>query len=378
MAHTQVCIVSDQPIPNLITPKQGVPKHVDRVILLRSPEMKVQGARLAALFTSWGKTVKTQEMAAYDLDKAIEVCDAVAAEAGDDCSLNITGGTKVQTVAAFQVFYTQSKPIVYVDTQDNKILSIAPQAEPQPILAQIKAKDYLAAYGFTLNSATGTASRETESRGELRRLLLRAALENERSLGALNDSLARGIREERDGLVRFTLKDDHAAALDDLLVRSGVRRAGPEYILGQEMAAYLNGLWVEEHAFLAALTLKGRGLIQECWMNAKGEWDLQRAPPQNEFDLVLARGARLYIVECKSLDPNRREGGEGILREHLYKLDSLGDRALGLFGKKMMLSARPIKDEYVKSRAAAMGIKLVDGADLSDLENIFSAWVQTP
>ena len=111
-------------------------------------------------------------------------------------------------------------------------------------------------------------------------------------------------------------------------------------------------------------------------LNVEGKWDVTGSnPPKNEFDVMMAKGNRLFFVSCKTSNPDRVEGNEAIGKDYLYELDSLGDQVLGLFGKKMLASARPVTNTYLKQRAKSMNIRILDRNDLANLKGKIQEWL---
>ena len=83
------------------------------------------------------------------------------------------------------------------------------------------------------------------------------------------------------------------------------------------------------------------------------------------------------ILILEGVNPETHVDGsdEAVGKEYLYELDALGDRALGVFGKKMLASARPVADDYVKSRAEDMKITIVDGKNIATLKDNMKQWL---
>ena len=118
----------------------------------------------------------------------------------------------------------------------------------------------------------------------------------------------------------------------------------------------------------------------EVMLNVKGEWDIIGThTPKNEFDVVIAKGNRLYYVSCKTANPDRiiDDTEESVTKEFLYELLALGDRAFGIFGKKMLASARPISNNYVRKRASLMKIALIDGKSIVSLKENMKQWLNS-
>lgn len=111
----------------------------------------------------------------------------------------------------------------------------------------------------------------------------------------------------------------------------------------------------------------------------EGAWDVAvDAQPTNEFDVLIRRNNRLFLVSCKTADPSRRTEGEAVAKDFLYELDSLADRALGLFGGRMLASALPVEDRFVRERATMMGIRIVSGLDAAALRQALAEWIIGP
>ena len=92
---------------------------------------------------------------------------------------------------------------------------------------------------------------------------------------------------------------------------------------------------------------------------------------------MIAKGTQLALISCKTAYPDRTEKGEkeAVSKEFLYELNSLSDNALGLFGKRMLASARPISNQYVRDRASVMRLELVDGKNILTLKDKLQSWL---
>jgi hypothetical protein len=73
MSHIYICLVSGQPIPNLIPLKMEV-LAPQRVILLVSPDMVIQADRLEKVIRSWKIDVERHTISPYNLHSARKTC----------------------------------------------------------------------------------------------------------------------------------------------------------------------------------------------------------------------------------------------------------------------------------------------------------------
>lgn len=373
MKYIHVCLVSDQPIPNLTTSLQFKP---DTVVLFTTKEMKEKAELLENVLKNKGFSVKSETIEAYDINNVIDVSESLINECKDsEVTLNITGGTKIGTLGTFQAFYTKDKTIFYVDTKNNKILKLFPEKEQEKyhITVSISIKDYLALYGFMVSSYVKDDG-YIQERKELTNYLAHIACYKPNIIRELNYNLHNYNEKSSLPIVINISIDDRLCNLIGLL--NNVTRKGKDKveILNYNDLRYLKGIWFEEYTYLLAKGLDA----DEVWLNVFGKWVTKgKHPPKNEFDVLIAKGTRLFYISCKTGNLNRKmhEDDEGIGREYLYELDSIGDTALGLFGKRMLASARKIEDPFVRERAKILNIDIADGRDVITLREKLRQWL---
>ena len=373
MSHIHVCLVSDQPIPNLTTILQFEP---DKVILLATKDRSAESNRLEKVIRQKGVDVKTKEIKPYDMNNVISVCENLIKDyKNDEVTLNITGGTKIGTIGTYQAFYTCGKPIFYVNTQDDEIIKISPNEEKIPININMSIRDYLAAYGFNITNYV-KEDRHINDRRHITEAIVQLAIKRPELIGEINREL-----KDIDKAVypkKISLRNDRDM---DLLCKKLVdyglverSRQTTIEIPDEDAAKYLRGFWFEEYLYMTAKSLN----VNEVKLNVEGQWDASgKKSPRNEFDVLIAKRNRLFYISCKTANPDRYVDGtdESIGKDYLYELDALGDRALGLFGKKMLASARPVTNDYVKKRAEVMKIRLVDGRNIATMKDNLREWL---
>lgn len=374
MSHIHVCLVSDQPIPNLTTALQFKP---DVVVLLTTSDMKEKAELLKGVLSGKGFEVRSKMIEAYNINDVINVSEALIDECrGCEVTLNITGGTKIGTLGTFQAFYTANKNIFYVDTRDNKILKLFPESEQAeyPISVSVSISDYLAAYGFQLTSCAEDDN-YIRRRRDLTTYLANTVAFKPHIIPAINSELHKFDQRSPLPVAARMPKDDKLFQYLELLDGVEMKDNGRFEIANHDSLMYLKGFWFEEYVYLVATTLA----VGEIKLNVKGKWLTKgQHHPKNEFDVMFTKGNRLFLVSCKTANPDRKEYGddEGIGKEFLYELVSLSDRALGLFGKRMLASARRVDDPAVRKRAEILKVHMVDGKDILNLKENLRQWVQ--
>jgi hypothetical protein len=373
MSHIHVCLVSDQPIPNMTTSLQFLP---DEVALLYTLDKKRQSDRLEGALKSRGMRVSTFEIAPYDMGNVIGVCDTLLQlQHATSFSLNITGGTKIGTLATYQSFYSCGKPIYYVNTFDNQILQVSPIEQSFPIKVSIPITSYLALYGFKVESCTQN-DHYLYRRKEATAFLADLAVRHPKLIGQLNSAFSDDVKKLHYPFTYHLPEGAEGGRLAELLEKCGTaKRSGSHTVLLPDIdsAQYLRGFWFEEYVYLAAKSIPGA----EVKLNVVGKWETPRdVKPKNEFDVMVGAGNLLIYISCKTANADRKSGEEGIGREYLYELDALADNAIGLFGKKVLASARPVTDKYIRERAAGFNIELIDGHLIKELPSRIKKWLR--
>jgi len=376
MSHIHVCLVSDQPIPNITTVLQFRP---DTVVLLKTNEMDEKAKLLEDVIKKKGFEVYSETIDAYDINNVINVSESLINKYRDsEISLNITGGTKIGTLGTFQSFYANGKQIFYVDTKDNKILELFPKNKQSeiPIDVSIPIVDYLALYGFRISSEVEDDSyifRRKELTNYLARLVsIKFYIYKINSeLHKYNDksSLPISVKMPNDKQLLELLK-----LLDG--VDSNKEINSRIIINTHDALRYLKGFWFEEYVYMVAKSLEP----DEIKLNIKGKWVAKgQYSPKNEFDVMLSKRNRLFYISCKTADPDRKVGKdeEGIGKEYIYELVSLSNKALGLFGKRMLVSAKQINDPTIKERAKILNVDVVDGKNVLRLKEVLKNWLNT-
>jgi hypothetical protein len=376
MAKIHLCLVSGQPIPNLIPLRMNT-LAPDKVILLVSSDMTAEAARMKRVISGWGIGVDEKPVEPYNLDEARNTFFDVLAELdGEDVTLNITGGTKIMALAAFEVFREERRRIIYTDTQEKRILVLSPQAGIIPFQDVIKVSPYLASYGQNIidhrkvrdiihlhRPFMDTLVKNIEQYSDGIRILNRYMVPHRKTrtfplhIPVGEDLLNPGFQEllglcNEKGLI--TVTKEGSLVLPDLAV-----------------VEFLSGGWLEEYVFDVASSLS----LTDLMMSVNVEWDQKGSKnPKNEYDVVFTHENKLYLVECKTkrfLGQDRNDGND----DTIYKLESLKEAAGGLYGKGMLVSYQKLTDAQ-KRRLAANRLEFCDGPALKNLKEKVKQWIK--
>ena len=153
-----VCLISRQTMQNLLPILQYRPQQV---VCLTTREEDGSRKHLADI-------LHTQHIAldaplyvdAYVPESTTQACHEIIARHGPDRLIaNLTGGTKVMSLAAFRVFAAAHVPCLYTDTPHRRLLFLHPDDRvAETLQTRVDVLTYLRAHG-QLASLRGSASR---------------------------------------------------------------------------------------------------------------------------------------------------------------------------------------------------------------------------
>ncbi len=379
MSKVHVCLVSEQLIPNVLPVLKEKPVHA---VLLSTSQMEQECAMLETFFNSRGIKTTTRLIPAFDFKEIIGSCKKVIGDFADtDLVLNVTGGTKVAALAAFQQFYFDSLRIIYVDTSHNRLLELGDDPKSVELEGNLlRVKDYLACYGKCFASGTnGTPPVGENARRGATVQICDLLIKNPELLLGVNRQVAQYKQVGKKpyfGLFPETLAEG-GIKLCRLLRGAGIVTEGIEGSVNfnrEEDLFYLGGGWLEEYVFGVVADCVVPGL--DLCMNVEIEWRSQaKATTRNELDIAFTHRNRLHIISCKTSGLDRRGSDSPKGKEALYELDSLADNIGGLFARSMLVSAHQL-GKASRQRADDLGIEVVAGLDVLGLKKqLKNSWL---
>jgi len=374
MTRIHVCLVSAQPIPNLI-PLRMEELRPDKVILLVSPDMKIQADRLERVIKNWALKTEKISIAPYDLESARKTLkEILSRHENDEVILNATGGTKIMAFAAFEVFREKEKPVVYVDTQDKRIDVLSPERKKMEFKGVMYVRQYLAAYGQNIVSETHKEDVPAAHWAAIE-AIIQDGERLERGIGILN-RYAAPLRNARTFPLEIDIEDEdfeneQFQGIVSILSTHGLLTLKERRIQFPSLSSveFSSGGWLEEHIFKIVQSLNPT----DVRMNVEVKW-ARPAESKNEYDVLFTYSNRLYIIECKT----KRFTGKNVNNfgeDSIYKLDSLRDAAGGLYGKGMLVSYRRLTDDQ-KRRLKANRLEFCEGRNIKNLRDIIKQWIQ--
>lgn len=362
-----ISLVSDQTLPNVQLIKE-LKKEVTDYLFVSTEKMERMGCRRwigkAASIDKDNFNLYHIVVKEFSFDDIAQKLDDFDFSKFDRLILNLTGGTKVLTIASHDYFKQLGAEVYYVTGYDNAFIKIFPGRFKQinHFSSKITIAEYLYAYGFTFKESKKSKIDELYTNQ-----LYNKFMENEFS----------DFFEEL-----LFLRSKRTSGIKSLAKTKTIVTGFLEYInyipmeagrLSSYEVKYLTGDWLEEYVgnkikdelnlsddeILVGVTLY-KELSQQQSNNVEkllGEGvQLTDNSPDNEFDVMFVYNNKFFTIECKTSIINQVVNGlnedgtvkfkpSNILGETIYKADYLKNR-FGLFAKPVILTLTSI-NEYV-------------------------------
>lgn len=328
-----VSLIGDQTIPNILVAGHYEP---DFLLFITTPSMEKKGKCAAILdvlkqrghdFTHAFKKIVVAE---DSIDKIQSDVSAWLDSEGRQYRfiVNLTGGNKLMSIAAFDLFSGYDNIMGYMPIRRNEFLIPFPKKQPKaPVVLheRLTVREYLNAYGFTIDNDAALEKYKQEALD--REPVSTFMFDNYEAVKPLLKSLGGHLRPLKEKKLKkgydfsgaFSARNKEQVALCDMLGfefdDSKIRKK-----INKSEWNFLRGGWLEEYLFLC--------LLKAMPLGSDVQLSVVCNDPQgnkNEFDIMFTCENSLYIVECKSLDARAESDGEGrgAVGEFLYKLGAL-------------------------------------------------------
>lgn len=374
MATTHLMLISDQAAANLLPALDPALKPA-RALLLTTARMEAKARTLQTVLKQAGIEAHVHMLQhEQDLEglKA-QLLDVVAGGEGE-IWMNLTGGTKLMALAAFDVASAAELRAFYVDIDTDKVTFFGKQIQSHPLSSAVRLSHYLRAYGHTLLPHKPSDCRQHHL--PLIETLVKEVTHWQRALGQLN-VLAQ--KAEETGALRVRLNDDQRdsrsleALLDECERANVLTRKDDAVVFSSDYdRRFAGGIWLEEHVSRTIGTMKPELGITDSLANAEVQ---SEEGVKNEMDFAFLARNRLFLIECKTARMNFDDAaGKDKANDVLYRL-SERMRHLGGQGTRGMLVSYRELGEAEKKRARELHIEVVSGQGLWNLSERLRKWV---
>ncbi len=318
MGQILVTLLGEQTIPNILFIKEMQShKKIDRYIFISTEQMKKRNIlprimESAHLESNECSEILVNEYSLFDFKKKLDECQ-FADE--DKFIVNITGGTKLMAIGAYNYFSHKDSEIFYVQIKGNTYRKIHPEVKKREsdLEYRIKLKDYLSAYGISI--------RKYQDKPIL-------------SIKKAEHILHKMINKDYSQILHFlrTKRESRSVPIDRDL-REFLGELGFDNLhqdIEKEYTRLLTGGWFEEYVYLL---LKEKLILNEDEIMLSVDLKIN-----NEIDVLFVRNNSIYLVECKT---GLKDGKRSLLSDTIYKINSIS-KQFGLRVRSIIFTIDPL------------------------------------
>jgi hypothetical protein len=314
-----------------------------KVVLFATPEEKSCADNLEKLFKAKGIEVKRNDgLDAYDYKKFKDVVKKELESINSETWLNVTGGTKLMALAAYEAFSEKKRKIIYCDTEHQKIISLFPEYSATDLEADLTIEDYLYSYGYTIAGIKKIKDEEEYFE-------LFSFIESNDAMSSFIEMFTkireRLASENQMQQPKFTISSNNQIFqfqknYDKFFIQFGKQKKSSIRI---DITDFKSGDWLEYYIFY--VLKKKRNLFPLVSVKLKNQEDVE-----NEIDVMVLKNYRLNIFSCKS--------GKKDNQFDLYQLETLRNITSGTFGKGIFVTANKHSEKFL-NRAKELSIKVI-------------------
>uniref|UniRef100_UPI00356171A9 Card1-like endonuclease domain-containing protein n=1 Tax=Pontiella sp. TaxID=2837462 RepID=UPI00356171A9 len=353
--NTHIIMVSGQMVPN-VTPVLDETIRPERVILCASNRMLEQADTLTAFFKA--KKIEAEVFplgSAYDFSELQDRFLELAARFEDTASVavNLTGGTKLMTIAA-QLVFDEFPRFYVIPEQDLAVMVDAQHPETYAIQDRILLRDYFAIHGYSVNEQQ-RKKKIPEKTGALADALLKNYDTYKNQLGVLN-ALAAKAEDAYSLSVRNEISDSTCELLNLFYGHGSISYYDDKKIefASKESRSFCKGFWLEDFICGELAKVDAEIGLQDWAASIEIE---SASGTRNEIDAAFLHNNELYVIECKTARMDQK--GSDVL----YKLDTIRGYA-GLYTKSIVATFKDL-EAHDRRRAEDLKITLVEGRNLN-------------
>lgn len=339
---TIFCLVSRQTMANVLPVLMFQPKNV---LLFTTPEENQCADNLEKLFKSKGIQVKRNDgLNAYDYIGFKEIISKELESAEGETWLNVTGGTKLMALAAYEAFAEKNKKIIYCNTERKQIIHLLPNLFVENLELNLSVEDYLSAYGYKIIQ---TKSLDIKPDYEK---LFELLIQRNQSV-QFSEFLDKFRSEYSENKQAKTFNDRKNKLFQIQKTPSKMLLFVQKEKFEFDDDKFFMGDWLEYfmYYFLKIKNLDARvGVKIVSYGNV-----------ENEIDLIFLKDYQLNLISCKS-------GRNTDTNKDIYEIETLRNIAGGTFAKAFLFTTQPLT-QRVSQRAYDLHVKLINLLNLNEV-----------
>lgn len=295
---TLINLIGGQTIPNLIAQKYIKPQ---KIILLFSKGSEKQKNNYINAFNYI--EFESIEINPFDYNDVVSnVKNIVKNNTDSELILNFTGGTKIMSLASFQVFKEKKLPSIYVDSENDKIYVYKDGLDyVEDMNINITAEEYLKLNGHVYHF--NIQNEPDYSRKKYYEYLEENYTDKiSRFLTAINEKFEENKKKFYKNNTRIE-EESYKYLWDDNLQTSIITLNNHRFeIKGKDSIKYITGLWFEDLVYYKKFS--GTNYYNEIIRNVHIQ-DKRSKQDMIELDVIGLFRNNLHLFEFKSGKPRR-------------------------------------------------------------------------
>lgn len=364
MPRVMISLVGEQPMPTVIPVVQYDVEHLHLVVSGRTAAVGRHIAEVLPHISISGQEspISPYQLQSLQAELSRRIRDHLSQ--GHEVWVNLTGGTKPMSLAAYRAAQDQGVPAIYVAMEMGSIIHYHPsgQEHTEPIQAYIDVPTYLQAHGLQVEEG-----RPPSPWREAVRFMAENARAGLEVLPAIATSVQKGFTDVGSLGISARVFARRLKEFGLLEVREGPTMLRVH--ARREAVEFLAGRWLEEYT---ADALRHSGLFDDVRMGVRITRVVNGTERvTNELDVVATRLGGLLVCSCKTSarDVSERQGRQGII----YELNSISRRELaGIFCHKAIITNRVNLAPAFLQRAKDSGIQVIDGDHLLAIPDLLA------
>ena len=369
MTTTMICLVSNQPMPNLrpiLRDSQDF--KVTRVILIVSSEMQKYAKGLEKVLNRHGITVNKHNIDnAYDyVGMSAEFSELINSTKGR-ILVNITGGTKLMSLALWDAANSNEQTeVIYIRHDNHKGIWLKGSSGEFDINAKMSLDDILDAHNYKQNDPS--SFQPNKKQRDFARMLLDEYADKPDIIGLLNTVSYCDTNKKKNISVNFAdkkIRKNTLKRLEKILKQAEeaeLLKRHEDYLLfpTKNKRKFVCGSWLETAVEDIILEIKQQ---EENFIeDVKAEVHIRN---RNEMDVLVSRSNGLAVIECKTTSYKKELGKREIdVMKQIKEQQDYG----GLTTLNILVSINKIENKHALEYAEREGIKIIDGNKLVNLK----------
>jgi len=284
----QIALVGGQLVPVYLGIRERNPEHVH---LIYSDELVSKVKTLKSQFNS--VVFSDHIVDPYDFQELSDLVESLVFENDNDSwGVNLTGGTKVMTLAAHNIFKELDFDSFYID-QSNRLFSFKEKLFTE-IETDIKITTFLKLSGHTNIRKSTLSAYDKEEFGIAEKML---ELMQDSDVDLLFRTVASKVRDH--SVKSFKQKLDSGAGMSWSSGTLMIKTAKSDYITYHPNAFFIcfSGLWWE---LVVASAVRSWSLKKEMLVGVELLANTDEKFAKNEIDIIMNTGKNMVFIECKA------------------------------------------------------------------------------